>query len=67
MYHTEKPRDMIVRAKKLRAKFETWNVQFKEKEFVTDIVIPALSPTYAEVTEQLADVSVMAVQTFSLI
>ena len=56
-----------MRAKELRAKFETWNVRFEEKEFLNDIVIPALSPTYAEVTEQLADVSVMAVQTFSLI
>ena len=52
MCNTKKPRNMVIRAKELRARFETWNVPFDEKDFVNDTVIPALSPAYAEVTEQ---------------
>ena len=52
IHNTEKPKEMIERAKELRAKFDTWNISFDEEEFVNDIVIPSLSPAYAEITEQ---------------
>ena len=52
MYHSKKPRDMIVRAKELRVKFETWSITFEEKNLVDNIVIPLLSLACEEVTEQ---------------
>ena len=52
MRENETPREYVQRAKELKAQFEIFGIPFEEEEFVNDIMIPGLTPAYAEVSEQ---------------